>query len=320
MALLSGDGWLFLLRWFHFLAGITWIGMLYYFNFVQTPFFGSKFVADNAAVRSGIVRGGLLNNALWWFRWGAMITFITGWLYILHVAFARYGGIREFAATSYGWKIFFGGMLGTTMWANVWFVIWPGQQVVIAPPSRSRPAASESPWPPWWAPGRDWRRGPIPSLDPDALLHGRGLAPGHGQPAHHRSEMGCADPARGGDHRRRGQRAGRRGGPASGGKKLLATLKGTFWAGFILTLILYVLWPASSARRGHAGGKSRGPGARRRARHVLGGAISGSSQGGDIARQVGAGRHHAGGSLGLVARRVGRLAAPWSPAAPATSP
>ncbi len=83
MALLSGDGWLFLLRWFHFLAGITWIGMLYYFNFVQTPFFGSKFVADNAAVRSGIVRGGLLNSALWWFRWGAMFTFITGWLYIL---------------------------------------------------------------------------------------------------------------------------------------------------------------------------------------------------------------------------------------------
>ena len=128
MALLSGDGWLFLLRWFHFLAGITWIGMLYYFNFVQTPFFGSKFVADNAAVRSGIVRGGLLNNALWWFRWGAMFTFITGWLYILHVAFARYGGIREFAATSYGWKIFFGGMLGSTMWANVWFVIWPNQK------------------------------------------------------------------------------------------------------------------------------------------------------------------------------------------------
>src|SRR2546427_291130 len=48
MALLSGDGWLFLLRWFHFLAGITWIGMLYYFNFVQTPFFA----AAEAPVRS----------------------------------------------------------------------------------------------------------------------------------------------------------------------------------------------------------------------------------------------------------------------------
>src|SRR5919198_4937734 len=131
MALFSYDGWLFLLRWFHFLAGITWIGMLYYFNFVQTPFFGSKFVADNAAVRSGIVRGGLLDSALWWFRWGGMFTFITGWLYILYAAFHVFPGIRDFAATAYGWKIFFGGTLGTVMWANVWFVIWPGQQVVM---------------------------------------------------------------------------------------------------------------------------------------------------------------------------------------------
>src|SRR5262245_58820451 len=131
MGLFSADGWLFILRWFHFLAGITWIGMLYYFNFVQTPFFATKFVADNPPVRSGIVRGGLLDNALWWFRWGAMITFITGWLYILHVAFARYGGLRDFATSSYGWKIFFGGILGSTMWANVWFVIWPNQQVVM---------------------------------------------------------------------------------------------------------------------------------------------------------------------------------------------
>jgi uncharacterized membrane protein len=127
MALFGGDGWLFLLRWFHFLAGITWIGMLYYFNFVQTPFFTKA----EAPVRSGIITGGLLESALWWFRWGAMLTFITGWLYILHIAFARYGGIREFAATAYGWKIFFGGMLGSLMWFNVWFIIWPNQQVVM---------------------------------------------------------------------------------------------------------------------------------------------------------------------------------------------
>ena len=47
MALFSGEGWLFLLRWLHFLSGITWIGMLYYFNFVQTPFFGSAEPAAN---------------------------------------------------------------------------------------------------------------------------------------------------------------------------------------------------------------------------------------------------------------------------------
>src|SRR5262245_64354720 len=119
MALLSGEGILFLLRWLHFLAGITWIGMLYYFNFVQTPFFATKFVADNPPVRSGIVRGGLLDTALWWFRWGAMITFLTGLLYILHVAFARYGSLRDFATTAYGSPIFYGGILGSAMWANV---------------------------------------------------------------------------------------------------------------------------------------------------------------------------------------------------------
>src|SRR5690349_21258333 len=132
MALFSGDGWLFLLRWFHFLGGITWIGMLYYFNFVQTPFFGTKFIADNAAVRSGIVRGGLLNTALWWFRWGAMLTFVTGWLYILHMMFARFGGLGPFLGQPYGWSILLGGLMGSLMWFNVWFVIWPAQQVVMA--------------------------------------------------------------------------------------------------------------------------------------------------------------------------------------------
>src|SRR5437773_354772 len=126
MALFSGEGWLFLLRWFHFLAGITWIGLLYYFNFVQTPFFATA----EAPVRTGMLAGSLVGRALWWFRWGAMLTFITGWLYILH-QLGRYGGMREFFASAYGWKIFFGGMLGSVMWANVWFVIWPAQKVVI---------------------------------------------------------------------------------------------------------------------------------------------------------------------------------------------
>jgi uncharacterized membrane protein len=127
MVLASGEGWLFLLRWLHFLAGITWIGMLYYFNFVQTPFFAKA----EPAVRTGMIAGSLVGRALWWFRWGAMITFITGWLYVLHVMFAQYGGVREFFATAYAWKIFFGGMLGSLMWFNVWFVIWPNQQKAL---------------------------------------------------------------------------------------------------------------------------------------------------------------------------------------------
>lgn len=127
MALFSADGWLFFLRWFHFLAGITWIGLLYYFNFVQTPFFATA----EAPVRTGMIAGGLVERALWWFRWGAMVTFITGWLIIIH-KIAQFGGLGPFFTQPYGLSIFIGGVLGSLMWFNVWFVIWPNQQVVIA--------------------------------------------------------------------------------------------------------------------------------------------------------------------------------------------
>src|SRR5437660_10512094 len=127
MALFTADGWLFFMRWFHFLAGITWIGMLYYFNFVQTPFFATA----EPPVRMGMIVGSLVGRALWWFRWGAMFTLITGLIIIGHRV-GEFGGVGEFFATSYGWGIFTGGAIGTLMWANVWFVIWPAQKVVIA--------------------------------------------------------------------------------------------------------------------------------------------------------------------------------------------
>src|SRR5438034_5427000 len=121
MALASSEGWLFLLRWIHFLAGITWIGILYYFNFVQTPFFAET----DAGVRSGAIQK-LVPRALWWLRWGALFTFLSGWLIILHRV-----GQGGFFAGSYGWAILTGGLLGTLMWANVWSVLWPKQQIVI---------------------------------------------------------------------------------------------------------------------------------------------------------------------------------------------
>jgi uncharacterized membrane protein len=121
MALMSGEGVLFLLRWIHFLAGITWIGLLYYFNFVQTPFFAET----EPPVRTGAVQK-LVPRALWWFRWGAMVTFFSGWFIVLH----RWGQ-GGFFAGSYGWAILLGGLLGSIMWANVWFVIWPKQKIVI---------------------------------------------------------------------------------------------------------------------------------------------------------------------------------------------
>ena len=111
-----------LLRFLHFLFGIMWIGLLYYFNFVQTPFFGET----DPAVRSGAIQK-LVPRALWWFRWGAMGTVIFGLLYLL-----MWWGMRlNFAMTSWTVAIFTGGLMGIIMWANVWFVIWPNQQIVI---------------------------------------------------------------------------------------------------------------------------------------------------------------------------------------------
>jgi uncharacterized membrane protein len=116
------DGFLVLLRWLHFLFGITWIGLLYYFNFVQTPFFAET----EPAVRSGAQQK-LLPRALWWFRWGAMGTVVSGVIYLI-IWWNRVG----FAFNSWAIAILTGGALGLIMWANVWFVIWPKQKIVIA--------------------------------------------------------------------------------------------------------------------------------------------------------------------------------------------
>ena len=116
--------YLFLLRWIHFLAGITWIGLLYYFNFVQTPFFAET----EAPVRTGAIIK-LVPRALWWFRWGAMFTFLAGILIYIH-KIAESGS--DFFTTNYGVAITIGGLIGTLMFLNVWLVIWPAQQVVIA--------------------------------------------------------------------------------------------------------------------------------------------------------------------------------------------
>ena len=116
---------LFFLRWVHFLAGVTWIGILYYFNFVQTPFFAET----EPAVRTGAIQK-LLPRALWWFRWGAMFTFLAGILiYIMRLG--EMGG-SLFYSSPYGVTITVGGLMGILMFLNVWLVIWPNQQIVMA--------------------------------------------------------------------------------------------------------------------------------------------------------------------------------------------
>ena len=113
----------FLMRWLHYVFGIIWIGHLYYFNFTQAPFFGET----DAATKSNAIQK-LVPRALWWFRWGAMFTFITG-LIMLSIWGSRVGG--EALKTSFGLFISVGAILGTIMFLNVWLVIWPAQKIVI---------------------------------------------------------------------------------------------------------------------------------------------------------------------------------------------
>jgi uncharacterized membrane protein len=119
----------FLLRWAHVLVGIVWIGLLYYFNFVQVPSFAKM---DGGARNEAIDK--LASRALWWFRWAAAATFGFGILLLLD---QRFGGKTELFSGDY-WKspsglaIATGILLGVTMFANVWMVIWPNQKIVIA--------------------------------------------------------------------------------------------------------------------------------------------------------------------------------------------
>ena len=122
MEILSQEGYAFLSRYAHVLAGITWIGLLYYFNFVQVPAFAEM----SGEGRSEAMRR-VTWRALWWFRWGAMFTLLTG---ILILAFNEQL-TREYFTTVQGTAIAGGAILGIIMFSNVWLVIWPAQQVAI---------------------------------------------------------------------------------------------------------------------------------------------------------------------------------------------
>ena len=132
MQLLSYAGFILLVRWSHFLAGITWIGLLYYFNFVQGPFLAQ---VTEAATRKDVTTK-LLPRALWWFRWGAMFTVLAG--LILYFNFWYANGSAWFG-TQQGVSISIGGLLGLIMWYNVWFIIWPNQKLIIAAVEQGKP-------------------------------------------------------------------------------------------------------------------------------------------------------------------------------------
>jgi uncharacterized membrane protein len=124
-ALFNQEGLLFLLRWGHFLFGIVWIGVLWYFNFMQGAFMNEV----DAPVKTAVNQK-LAPKTLWYFRWGAMGTFLTGWA-IISIRASQPGG-AELLATAWGVNILTGAIMGSVMWFNVWFVIWPRQKKVMA--------------------------------------------------------------------------------------------------------------------------------------------------------------------------------------------
>jgi uncharacterized membrane protein len=128
----SGGGldfsfWAFFFRWLHVISGVMWIGLLWYFNFVQIPNMPNIPDDQKPAISKVIAP-----SALFWFRWGAMSTIVTGLIvamlngYLVEALSIGLlgGGAKEIA-------IGIGMWMGIIMWFNVWFVIWPNQQIAL---------------------------------------------------------------------------------------------------------------------------------------------------------------------------------------------
>ncbi|HEY5667348.1 MAG TPA: urate hydroxylase PuuD [Gammaproteobacteria bacterium] len=121
-----------LIVWIHVLAGITWIGLLYYFNFVQVPALAEAAADEGGPGGAGITKY-VAPRALWWFRWGAVLTWLSGAAYLGHIGRLHHAfglGMLEGSGpldTSIG----IGAWLGTIMLFNVWVLIWPNQKKIL---------------------------------------------------------------------------------------------------------------------------------------------------------------------------------------------
>jgi len=120
-------------RWLHLVAGVMWIGLLYYFNFVQVPAMAEA-GADSDGPGPAAIGKYVAPRALFWFRWAALATWLSGAYYLwaapnysLHGAFTLGVGLNNVQLTSIG----LGAWLGTIMLLNVWGIIWPNQKKVL---------------------------------------------------------------------------------------------------------------------------------------------------------------------------------------------
>jgi len=116
-----------LVVWLHVFFGIIWIGLLYYFNFVQVPAVGEA-LADEGGPGPAAINKYVAPRALWWFRWGALLTWLSG-----AAALEAMGiGLKNaFTLSGNGLIIGIGAWLGTIMLFNVWVLIWPNQKKIL---------------------------------------------------------------------------------------------------------------------------------------------------------------------------------------------
>jgi uncharacterized membrane protein len=116
--------------WFHVLAGVVWIGLLYYFNFVQVPAVGNALAeADSGGPGPAAINKYVAPRALLWFRWGAVATWLTGVGALQNLA--EGGAAKAFMLAEGMQVIGIGAWLGTIMLFNVWVLIWPNQKKIL---------------------------------------------------------------------------------------------------------------------------------------------------------------------------------------------
>lgn len=115
--------WSFLFRYLHVISGVMWIGLLWYFNFVQIP--NMPKIPDEQKPAIGKV---IAPAALFWFRWGAMATIVTGLILATLNGYVEDAIALGFTDAGGSTAIGIGMWLGAIMWFNVWFVIWPNQK------------------------------------------------------------------------------------------------------------------------------------------------------------------------------------------------
>jgi len=135
--LINGDGLftfntLALIRWAHIIAGIIWVGLLYYFNFVQMPAIAAATADENGPGPAAIGRY-ILPRALLWFRWAALATWGTGALYLLSTdqLLSVFTLGLSSGDTQYALGLGVGVWLGTVLLFNVWAILWPNQKKLM---------------------------------------------------------------------------------------------------------------------------------------------------------------------------------------------